>query len=355
MRRSCRKRRCKAEPPVVNQTVATPDIDCTDADKKKYNKKIKTEPLSSPIPIVCQSNPDAIDRVRKRAVKKEVIPDKTKSIANVKKVARKRLIKKEQSMRPTPEECLYATLSLGKLHPTVVDRNDDRRKTLLESCGQRDSVTDAIMSTMLSQNTTDANSKAAYKLLKKTFPTWEEVADADVSEIEQCIRVAGLAKTRAERMQAILQIVRSEKGTVSLDYVRDIACDEEIKKELGRFKGLGPKTISCVLLFALGRPEFPVDTHVLRISQKMGWVSASHTREGAYAHLNKMVPDDLKLDLHCLLVSHGKVCHRCAANGRPQFPPKNGAKLLCPLAKIDSKAGYAPLQTKISKKIKSES
>ena len=87
----------------------------------------------------------------------------------------------------------------------------------------------------------------------------------------------------------------------------------------------------------------------------MGWVSASHTREGAYAHLNKMVPDDLKLDLHCLLVSHGKVCHRCAANGRPQFPPKNGAKLLCPLAKIDSKAGYAPLQTKISKKIKSES
>jgi len=351
MRRSPRKRRCKVESSVADQT----DLDCNEASSTKCVKKVKAEPLPSPIPILCQSNLEAIHVVSKSVIKKEVLPDVAKSAVYQKPVAKKRLIKKERTLRPTPVECRYATLSLGKLHPTVVDRNDERRKTLLESCGQRDSVTDAIMSTMLSQNTTDANSKAAYKLLKETFPTWEEVALADVSEIERCIRVAGLAKTRAQRMQAILQTVLSERGSVSLDYVRDIASDEEIKKELGRFKGLGPKTISCVLLFALGRPEFPVDTHVLRITQKMGWVSPSENRERAYAHLNKVIPNDLKLDLHCLLVMHGKVCHRCAANGRPQFPPKDGSRLLCPLTKIDFKDGHVSLQKIKSKEIKSES
>lgn len=112
------------------------------------------------------------------------------------------------------------------------------------------------------------------------------------------------------------------------------------------FKGLGPKTISCVLLFALGRDEFPVDTHVLRITQKMGWVSGSTSREKAYEYLNKAVPSALKMDLHCLLVSHGKHCHRCAANGKPQFPPKDGSKLNCPLVKVSGWSGEVPNELK---------
>ena len=80
-------------------------------------------------------------------------------------------------------------------------------------------------------------------------------------------------------------------------------------------------------------PFLQVDTHVLRISRQLGWVPSSATRESAYEHLNETIPPDLKLDLHCLLVTHGKHCHACAANGKPQFPPKDGTKLECPLKK----------------------
>ena len=104
---------------------------------------------------------------------------------------------------------------------------------------------------------------------------------------------------------------------------------------LSQFKGLGPKTISCVLLFALARPEFPVDTHVLRISKQMKWIPSDSTRESAYELMNSIVPSSIKMDLHCLLVTHGKHCHRCAANNRPQFPPKDGSKLICPLLQIE--------------------
>ena len=86
----------------------------------------------------------------------------------------------------------------------------------------------------------------------------------------------------------------------------------------------------------MGRGEFPVDTHVLRIAKGCNWVSSSETREGAYKILNDIVPDDIKMDLHCLLVRHGKVCHKCAANGRPQFPPADGP-LVCPLRRYGGK------------------
>ena len=243
-------------------------------------------------------------------------------------------IRNEQGLRPTPDECYYATASLAALHPHVVERNDARTATLLESCGLRDSITDSVISTMLSQNTTDKNSKQAYATLKKTFPCWSDVvACDDLGKIEKAIQVAGLAKTRAERIRSLLRTVEDERGEASLDYLRTMT-DDEVKQELSRFKGLGPKTISCVLLFAMGRPEFPVDTHVLRIAKtRLGWVPASATRESAYEHLNKTVPAEVKLDLHCLMVAHGKHCHSCAAGGKPQFPPADGSRLDCPLSK----------------------
>jgi len=110
-----------------------------------------------------------------------------------------------------------------------------------------------------------------------------------------------------------------------------IPTDEEIKKELLRFKGLGKKTVSCVLLFTLGRDEFPVDTHVHRISIQQKWIPINYSRDDGYEYLNERIPSHLKLDLHCLLVQHGRECHRCAARGKPQFPPLDGSKLRCPL------------------------
>ena len=253
------------------------------------------------------------------------------------------------SLQALQEEFKEATLGLGILHPEVVDKNDERRKTLLESCGMRNSITDAIISTMLSQNTTDKNSKAAWKNLKKQFPRWESVLelkkeDGNLDKLENAIRVAGLAKTRAERIHNILETVEQCRGKPCLNYLSDMST-EDVKSELSKFKGLGPKTISCVLLFGMARPEFPVDTHVLRISKRMKWIPDSSSRESAYDEMNDTVPAELKMDLHCLLVKHGKHCHACAANHRPQFPPTDGSKLDCPLNKVLKKRGDSKMYT----------
>ena len=281
-----------------------------------------------------RANKAAVSSGRKK-VKSEVVtvPIEYASTSHINKHSRVKheKIASPSMAGPSSEVYLLATAALARLHPQVVSLNDERRVTILESCGLRTSITDALVSTILSQNTTDANAKAAFASLKRKFPGgWNEVVSCeDLGELEAAIRVAGLAKTRAAWIRSILRTVKEERGEPSLEYLRSMT-DDEVKRDLRRFKGMGPKTISCVLLFALGRAEFPVDTHVLRISQKLGWVSQKATRESAYDYLNKVVPADVKLDLHCLLVTHGKICHRCAANGRPQFPPKDG-KLLCPL------------------------
>ncbi|CAJ1948937.1 unnamed protein product [Cylindrotheca closterium] len=269
----------------------------------------------------------------------------TKDTTSIKVEVVKSAIVKNAKMkvkRPSPAESYYVTAALSKLHPEIVDRNDERRKKAHQSCGSQDTITDSIMHTMLSQNTTDANKDRAWASLKRKFPTWDQVESCEnLDEIESAIKVAGLAKTRAQRMQNILRQVKQERGEASLEYIRDFD-DDKVKKELSRFKGLGPKTISCVLLFSLGRNEFPVDTHVLRITQKMGWISSGTNREQAYEYLNDNIPNEIKMDLHCLLVRHGKVCHKCAANGRPQFPPEDGSQLDCPLLKVSSWKGSVP-------------
>ncbi|KAL7499189.1 hypothetical protein ACHAWT_007057 [Skeletonema menzelii] len=265
-----------------------------------------------------------------------------------------------KSQRPTAEECKLVVSALGEIHPDVVEENNKRRDGFIKrkkkkqkiSTANCTPVTDAVISTMLSQNTTAANQNRAFAGLKEAFPGgYEEVATADTSIIEAAIRVAGLAKIRAERMQSMLQIVKQERGEANFEYLQHYTSTDEIQKELSRFKGMGPKTISCVCLFALGIPEFPVDTHVLRISQKLGWVSASTSREAAYEYLNEVVPDKHKLDLHCLLVTHGKWCYNCAANGKPQFKPKE--KWICPLIGMRSgKTMDAKTKVKVEIKVK---
>jgi endonuclease-3 len=325
------------------------------ASHKSKNKR----PLQA-VPSEPRSNKPS-KKARTDAVKGRVKQEVTTVAVKVKKVAKpktarlkKEKVKKQKATTTLPTgtnlkevqaELRRACAGLALLHPDVVDRNEGRRREMLQSCGFRSSITDSIVSTMLSQNTTDANSRSAYKSLKKAFPTWESVLTSsssgsvngdgdDVDKLAAAIRVAGLAKTRAERIRAMLKTVKEERGEPSLEYVRDMS-DDAVKVELGRFKGLGPKTISCVLLFGLGRnTEFPVDTHVLRITKQMEWIPCHvTTREGAYEYLNQVVPNDIKLDFHCLLVTHGKHCHRCAANGKPQFPPKDGTRLDCPLVK----------------------
>ncbi len=240
-------------------------------------------------------------------------------------------------IKPSPEECAYAVHELGKLHPSVL-QDTKEHENQMGSCGKKSDILDGVVSTMLSQNTTNANSTRAFANLKKAFPRWDTVAQLkSPAKLEDAIHCGGLAKIKAHRILTICQTLEKERGSPpSLEYLRDFSNDN-IQKELMRFPGLGKKTVSCVLLFTLGREEFPVDTHVYRISKLLKWIPPHYSRDDAYDYLNSVVPPPLKRNLHCLLVQHGRECHRCAARGKPQFPPKNGTKLKCPLINLPTK------------------
>jgi endonuclease-3 len=199
------------------------------------------------------------------------------------------------------------TAALAALH----GRPERAIDPLAEHCGGQTLVLDSLIRTLLSQNTTDKTSLRAFITLKERFPTtWEAVLKAPNEEIEDAIRVGGLAAIKTERMKILLATLKEERGSCCLEWLRDESTDT-IKRVLGRFKGIGPKTISCVLLFCLHRPDFPVDTHVHHISKLLNWCPQNCSREQCYDHLNVLVPDDVKYELHVLLVKHGKVCAAC--------------------------------------------
>lgn len=207
---------------------------------------------------------------------------------------------------PTAAEVLAVHDGLMSLHPEVCEQKMAKKVKDEDGCGSRKLVLDALVGTILSQNTTDVNSHRAFLSLKTAFPTWEEVRTAKSADVEAAIKSGGLAQTKTERIKLILETLRAERnGELSLEYLRDMS-DAECKTELRRFKGVGAKTISCVLLFCLGRADFPVDTHVWKIALALNWVPKSADRDGTYDHLNARVPDAIKYALHVLLVEHGK-------------------------------------------------
>ena len=128
---------------------------------------------------------------------------------------------------------------------------------------------DTLIAAILSQNTNDTNSGRAYQQLRERFPSWEQFRDAPLAETIEAIRTAGLANQKAPRIQGALQRVTQERGELSLDFLADMPLDEA-RSWLIDLDGVGPKTAAIVLLFSLGRPAFPVDTHVFRLSGRFG-------------------------------------------------------------------------------------
>lgn len=169
-------------------------------------------------------------------------------------------------------------------------------------------VLDELVATILSQNTSDANSDAAYAELRARFPDWDAVRQASVAKIADAIRQAGLARQKAPRIKAILNQIHREHGRLSLDFLRDLP-DPDARDYLRKFKGVGPKTAACVLLFACGKSVMPVDTHVHRVSRRLGLIGRSTTAEKAHDDLARLVPPRLVLGFHLLLIRHGRaVC-----------------------------------------------
>ncbi|MDP2995643.1 MAG: hypothetical protein Q8N46_11050, partial [Anaerolineales bacterium] len=128
---------------------------------------------------------------------------------------------------------------------------------------------DELVSTILSQNTNDANRDRAFESLRQRFPTWEQVRDAVPGSVTAAIRPAGLANQKGPRIQQVLRGISAERGSLDLHFLKDLPL-EEARAWLMKFKGVGPKTAAIVLLFSLGRPAFPVDTHIYRVTGRIG-------------------------------------------------------------------------------------
>lgn len=193
-----------------------------------------------------------------------------------------------------------------------------------------------LVDTILSQNTTAANSNAGYRRLRRRFRSWNQVANAPVEQVEQCIRISGLSRIKAPRIQAILRQIKADRGRMDLQFLADLD-DETAYDYLRRFPGVGPKTACCTLLFAFGKAAFPVDTHIHRIARRLGLVPAAATAEQAHDLLKPMIPPKDRYEMHVLLIEHGRTtckainpkCSECVLlktcdSGRQRARPMHG-------------------------------
>jgi endonuclease-3 len=165
-----------------------------------------------------------------------------------------------------------------------------------------------LVSTILSQNTNDVNRDVAFGRLRARLPTWEQVRDADVEVVIEAIRPAGLANQKGPRIQEALRFITAEQGELSLDFLAGWPV-EESKAWLCSMNGVGPKTAAIVLLFSLGRPAFPVDTHVHRVAKRLGLIGPRVSREKAHDELEQLVKPEAYYAFHLNLIRHGRqVC-----------------------------------------------
>ena len=168
---------------------------------------------------------------------------------------------------------------------------------------------DGLILTVLSQNTNDNNRDRAYANLKAKFPEWKDVAEAGESKLEDAIRTAGLAPTKATRIITILNRIHSDFGEYSIKALANH--DREFMREyLRALPGVGAKTVACTLLFDFKIPAFPVDTHVARISRRTGIAPEKSSPEEISRLLEEIVPEKRFLGGHVNMIEHGRaVCH----------------------------------------------
>jgi endonuclease-3 len=165
-----------------------------------------------------------------------------------------------------------------------------------------------LVCTIISQNTNDNLRDQAYNTLRQRFSTWEEVRDAPVQEVVDAIKIAGLGQTKAPHMQGALRRITAERGQLELEFLREMSVGEA-KAWLTEMKGVGPKTAAIILLFSLDMPAFPVDTHVHRVSRRLGLIPPTASREKAHELLEAMLPPETYYPLHINLIRHGReVC-----------------------------------------------
>jgi endonuclease-3 len=178
---------------------------------------------------------------------------------------------------------------------------------------------DEMVNTILSQNTSDTNRDMAFERLTERFDSWEAVRDADLDDVIDAIRPAGLANQKGPSIQRALRHLTKTQGKITLDFIAGMPVDEA-KKQLTSIKGIGPKTAAIILLFAFNKPAFPVDTHVHRVSRRLGLIGPKTSREKAHDELEKIVPPEDFYPFHLNMIRHGReICD--ARNPRCGFCP----------------------------------
>jgi endonuclease III len=186
----------------------------------------------------------------------------------------------------------------------------------------RQRALDVLVRTILSQNTSDINSNRAFSLLRKSFPRWEQVMDADPALIAEAIRCGGLANIKAGRIRETLLAINDREGKLSLSRLAKMDPQQALSYLIS-LPGVGVKTACCVLLFAFGMPVMPVDTHVYRVALRMGWIKPGIKIDEAHEHLERIVPARLILPMHLYVIMHGRRLCR----------PANPKCLSCPISR----------------------
>ncbi|TEA15274.1 putative DNA glycosylase [Colletotrichum sidae] len=327
----------KDSKPVSKQSPASKSA-VTESDKRKRSssrptgstpsKKVKTEDgENANIPALSDVPPSTPLKVKKEDIKSESPDTKIKAAKSPNGLQSKKLKAYTQYadkspfpdfLHPTPDECRLAHRILAGLHGKRVRPAEVKASATRAGCGDSPSVLDALVRTILSQNTSDTNSTRAKRSMDTVYggsDEWEKIVEGGVPKLQEAIKCGGLSAVKSKVIVGILNQVKEKYGSYSLDHLFN-ASNEDAMQELISFQGVGPKTASCVLLFCLQRESFAVDTHVWRITGLLGWRPKSASRDETHAHLDVRIPDEDKYGLHILLVKHGKVCSECKAGGK---------------------------------------
>jgi len=189
---------------------------------------------------------------------------------------------------------------------------------------------DELVCTILSQNTNDINRDKAFKALKERYPSWEAVRDADPAELQYTIRIAGLANQKGPNIQAALRDITEQRGEIDLDWLKEITPDAA-RNWLVSLRGVGPKTAAIVMVFALGMPAFPVDTHIYRVTGRIGLRPMELDVTKTHAYMEQIADPESFGSLHLNLIDLGREicqarkpkCGICPVSDLCQFEDKN--------------------------------
>ena len=222
----------------------------------------------------------------------------------------------------------------------VISRLDEHFGKPFDHTKKPPEILDVLIATKLSQNTTDKSSFKAYTNLKKKFGTWDNVAKASEKDIKDCIKVCGLANTKARNIKLMLQQMKKKYGTLELSFLQEYD-NEKVYEEFLQYDGIGVKTISCVLIFAMGRDAFPVDTHVHRVLNRLGLVNTNSPVK-TFEEIKDKIPEGKKYELHSNLIKFGRnfcrsnnpLCSKCFLYSLCKYEFKNENRKLKPPVKV---------------------